>query len=94
MPLMSSLKSQMIPERHRTTIMAFFRIPINILSIVSLVGTKLLTTYQICLICFVFMLIATIVNLYLFKVHTPPDAEKREIKKTSEVLPNLAGYKR
>lgn len=88
-PLMSSLKSQMIPERHRTTIMTFFRIPINFLSIGSLIGTRYLTTNQISLICFLFMLVGTIVNLYLFTIHTPPDSEKRNIKKTSEFLPAI-----
>jgi hypothetical protein len=30
------------------------------------------------------MAVALIFNIYLIKVHTPPDATKREIKKTSE----------
>ena len=82
---MSTLKSQMLPEKHRTTIMNFFRIPINIISIITLIGTELLTTYQICLICFLFMLIATIVNIILIKIYVPPDMYvKREIKRKSE----------
>lgn len=86
MPLMSTLKSQMIPERLRTTVMTFFRIPINIFSIGSLIMTRFMTVYQICLICFAFMLVSTIVNVYLFRVHTPPDAERRAVKKTSEYM--------
>jgi hypothetical protein len=81
---MSTLKSQMLPEKYRTTIMNFFRIPINIFSILSLIGTRYLTTYQICLLCFGFMFISFLCNVYLIRVHTPPDATKREIKKTSE----------
>jgi hypothetical protein len=81
---MSTLKSQMLPEKYRTTIMNFFRIPINIFSILSLIGTKYMTTYQICLLCFGFMALSVGFNIYLIKVHTPPDATKREIKKTSE----------
>jgi hypothetical protein len=46
-PLLSSLKSQMIPEKLRTTIMNFFRIPINIFSILTLTLTNYITTYQV-----------------------------------------------
>lgn len=76
----------MIPEKLRTTIMNFFRIPINIVNIVLLIFTGILTTYQICLCAFVFMFFAFVLNLYLLKVHSPPDAEKREVVKTSEFL--------
>ncbi len=76
----------MIPEKLRTTIMNFFRIPINIVNILLLIVTGLLTTYQICLCAFVFMFLATALNVYLFLIHTPPDAEKRVIKRTSEFL--------
>jgi hypothetical protein len=74
----------MIPERLRTTVMIFFRIPINIACILMLIFTGFLTTYQICLCALVFLLIAVACNIYLFRVHSPPDAEKRIIKKTSE----------
>jgi hypothetical protein len=30
------------------------------------------------------MALSVVFNVYLIKVHTPPDATKREIKKTSE----------
>jgi hypothetical protein len=46
-PLFSSLKSQMIPEKLRNTVMNFFRIPINMFSIFALVGTNYVTTYQV-----------------------------------------------
>jgi hypothetical protein len=46
-PIMSSLKSQMIPEKLRTTIMNFFKIPINIVAILLLVLSKLMTTYEV-----------------------------------------------
>lgn len=49
-PLMSSLKSQMIPEKLRATIMSFFRIPINIFCILSLIITNAITTYQVIII--------------------------------------------
>ena len=49
-PLMSSLKSQMIPEKYRTTIMNFFRMPVNIFSIITLLLTHLVTTHQVNLI--------------------------------------------
>jgi hypothetical protein len=82
---MSVLKSQMIPEKHRTTIMNFFRIPINIISIASLVFTEFITTNQICLLCFVIMLVATIINIVLIKYYIPPDmTAKREVKRKSE----------
>jgi hypothetical protein len=83
-PLFSSLRAQMIPEKMRSTVMNFFRMPINICSILCLVGTSYLTTYQICLICGIIMFFATALNFYLFKVHTPPDSDKRTITKTSE----------
>jgi hypothetical protein len=76
----------MIPEHLRSTIMNFFRIPINICSILCLVGTSILTTYQICMICGIIMTLGTMLNIYLFRVHTPPDAEKRMIKKSSQFL--------
>jgi hypothetical protein len=85
-PLFSSLRAQMIPEKYRSTIMNFFRIPINVFSILCLIFTKYLTTYQICGICFFIMLFGTALNGYLFSVHTPPDAEKRKLKKTSDFL--------
>jgi hypothetical protein len=62
---------------------SFFRTPINICAILCLIGTSVMTTYQICLICFVIMFAATIVNAYLFRVHTPPDVEKRIVRRTS-----------
>lgn len=74
----------MIPEHLRSTIMNFFRIPINIFSILCLIGTSFLTTYQICMICGIIMGLGTLLNIYLLKVHTPPDAEKRMIKKSSQ----------
>jgi len=83
----------MIPEHIRSTIMNFFRIPINICSILCLVGTSLLTTYQICMICGIIMVAATILNIYLFKVHTPPDAERRMLKKSSQFLDLYEKYK-
>lgn len=46
-PLMSSLKSEMIPEKYRTTIMNFFRMPINIFSIATLLFTHMITTHQV-----------------------------------------------
>jgi len=85
MPLMSSLKSQMIPEKLRTTIMTFFRFPINVCAILTLFFTKYLSTAQICLICFGFMVISTVTNVILFMWHTPPDAEKRKVVTTSYI---------
>lgn len=85
MPLMSSLKSQMIPEKLRTTIMTFFRFPINICAILTLFFTKYLTTVDICLICFCFMVISFITNIILFKLHVPPDAEKRTVITSSKI---------
>ena len=75
----------MIPEKLRSTIINFFRMPINISAIIFMFGTSLLTTYQICIICAFVMLIATLLNFYLLYVHSPPDAEKRTIKKTSDI---------
>lgn len=85
MPLMSSLKSQMIPEKLRTTIMTFFRFPINVCAIATLFGTAYLSTGQICLICAGFMTISAGTNILLFMWHTPPDAEKRTIVTTSAI---------
>jgi hypothetical protein len=84
-PLMSTLKSQLVPEKYRATIMSFFRVPVNIVIIVSLVLTKYITTYQICLLCFSFMTVSTLLNAYLIKVHVPPDAIQRKIRRTSEL---------
>lgn len=85
MPLMSSLKSQMIPEKFRTTIMTFFRFPINVCAILTLFFTKYLSTSEICLICAGFMTISTVTNVLLFMWHTPPDADKRTVLTTSHI---------
>jgi hypothetical protein len=54
-----------------------------------------MTTYQICLICFIIMFFATIVNAYLFKVHTPPDVEKRIVSRTSMLtVPKMTNNKK
>ncbi len=39
------------------------------------------------------MIAATILNIYLFKVHTPPDAERRMLKKSSQFLDLYEKYK-
>jgi len=74
----------MIEEKYRSTIMNFFRMPINIFSILCLIFTSYLTTYQICIICFIIMGLGTLLNGYLFLVHSAPDATKRKVVKTSE----------
>lgn len=84
-PLMSSLKSQMIPEKERTTIMTFFRMPINICCMIILFSVRFMSTYTLCLIAFGFMVIATSVNILLFMWHTPPDVEKRIILKSTVI---------
>lgn len=85
MPLMSTLKSQMIPEKFRTTIMTFFRFPINICAIFTLYFSGFLTTNQICLICSAFMTTSTITNIFLFCWHSPPDSEQRIVDTTSGI---------
>lgn len=80
-PLMSSLKSQMIPEKLRTVIMTFFRMPINVFCILTLCFSSYITTYQICLICFFIMAISTVANIWLYMNHLPPDAEKKNINR-------------
>ena len=82
---MSTLKSQLVPEQYRTTIMNFFRVPIGIICVLSLIFTRYITTYQICLLCFFFMLISFLLNIYLLKVHIPPDSKIRILKKSSEL---------
>lgn len=84
-PLLSSLKSQMIPEKMRTTIMTFFRFPINFCAIITLFYSTYLTTSQICLVSGFFMLIASIMTLLLYILHTPPDCEKRKIISTTDI---------
>lgn len=85
-PLMSSLKSQMIPEKLRTTIMTFFRIPINVCCILTLFFSQYISTSGICLICFGIMLVSAVVNILLFMWHTPPDAEKRKVETTTKII--------
>lgn len=46
-PLMSSIKSELIEEEKRTTIMTLFRIPINLFAIITLLLTKVITTKQV-----------------------------------------------
>jgi hypothetical protein len=46
-PLMSSIKSELIEEEKRTTIMTFFRIPINFFAIITLILTKVISTKQV-----------------------------------------------
>jgi len=46
-PLMSSIKSELIEEEKRTTIMTFFRLPINFFAIITLVLTKVISTKQV-----------------------------------------------
>jgi hypothetical protein len=84
-PLMSSLKSQMIPEKLRSTIMNFFRVPINIFAILSFILSKFITTYQICLIAVFFMFISTVTNGFLLYFFHPPDKHHRKIQKISEI---------
>jgi hypothetical protein len=84
-PLMSSLKSQMIPEGQRTTIMTFFRVPINVVCILCLLFSTYLTTAQICLVGFGILVISTITTLFLFAWHIPPDCEKRILLTTTEI---------
>lgn len=80
---MSSLKSQLIPEELRSTIMSFFRIPINLFAILSLLLTNWLTTYQICAVACGFMTFGFLANLYLIWYYEAPDTEKRQIVKVS-----------
>ncbi len=54
-PLMSSIKSELIEEEKRTTIMTFFRLPINFFAILMLMMTKIISTKQVFL--FIFYLI-------------------------------------
>lgn len=92
-PLMSTLKSQMIPEKLRTTIMTFFRIPINVVAILTLFFSTYITTLQICLICFGIMLISAVVNILLFMWHTPPDADKRKVETTTKITRRRSSLK-
>jgi len=46
-PLMSSIKSELIEEEKRTTIMTFFRLPINFFAIITLILTKIISTKQV-----------------------------------------------
>lgn len=85
-PLMSSLKSQMIPEELRTTIMTFFRIPINICCILALYLSSWVSTLSICLMCTGIMAVSAIVNVMLFYYHNPPDAEKRVVQTTGQII--------
>ncbi len=84
-PLMSSLKSQMIPEGQRTTIMTFFRIPINICSILTLYFSTYITIYEICLIAMGIMVVSSITTILLLIWHHPPDAEQRKVFKTTQL---------
>ena len=86
---MSTLKSQLVPEKYRTTIMNFFRVPIGVMCVLSLIFTQYITTYQICLLCFFFMLLSFLLNIYLLIVHTPPDSNIRILKKTSELSESM-----
>jgi hypothetical protein len=84
---MSVLKSQLIPEKYRTTIMNFFRIPISLISIIALVGTEFISTYQICLICFMLMVFSTFLNIILIMNYIPPEfIVKREVKRKSDFM--------
>jgi hypothetical protein len=80
---MSTLKSQLMPEKYRATILRFFRVPVNIIINTSLIVTKYITTNLV--YCFFFFMCISTVNVYLIKVHVPPDATHRRIKKTSEL---------
>lgn len=84
-PLMSSLKSLMIPEGQRSTIMTFFRLPINIVNVFTLFFSTYLTISQICLIGFGLLIISSITTIALNKYHSPPDAESRLIFTTTEI---------
>ena len=66
-PLLSSLKSQMIPEKLRTTLMNFFRIPINVFSIITLILTNYVTTYQVILL--IITLIIDLLGGFLLHAH-------------------------
>lgn len=87
-PLMSSLKSQMIPEGNRSTIMTFFKLPINICNVLILFFSTYLTISQVCLIGFIVLLVSSFVSVILLSSHTPPDADIRVLLTTSEILKN------
>ena len=57
-PLMSSIKSELIEEEKRTTIMTFFRLPINFFAIITLILTKVISTKQVIykILSFIFLL--------------------------------------
>lgn len=95
LPLMSTLKSQLIPENLRTTIMTFFRIPINVFTIASLYLTKYLTTYQICIIAFIFLALSSVINVLLLISYDPPDASKRKVVRSTKLKSrkNVLDYK-
>lgn len=84
-PLMSSLKSLMIPEGSRSTIMTFFRVPINICSIVTLFFSTSITISEICLIGFVLLTMSSIITFVLIIIHSPPDAESIILLTTTEI---------
>ncbi len=65
-PLFSSLKSQMIPEHLRTTIMNFFRIPINSFSVLSLILTQYIDTYEVSLVKISSIYLIGIINYSLY----------------------------
>ena len=84
-PLMSSLKSLMIPESQRTTIMTFFKFPINVFSMITLFFSSYLTTDQICLIAGGFMILSSLTTILLYLWYDPPDADKRKVTTTTKM---------
>jgi len=92
-PLMSCLKSQLIPEKFRTTVMNFFRLPINLFSIITLVLTNVINTNQICLIAVIMMGFAGLFNLILlsYKISPEKDVSLTEKNSSSNVLNKIRG---
>lgn len=85
-PLMSSLKSLMIPESQRTTIMTFFKFPINVFSMITLFFSSYLSTGQICLIAGGFMFISSLTTILLYLWYDPPDVDKRRVTTTTRMV--------
>lgn len=59
-PTAASLRSLIIPENSRTTIMSMFRMGLNILVVVALKTTSSLSTSTVFTICVVWLLLATV----------------------------------
>lgn len=75
LPLISTIKSEIIKEKHRSQIMCIYRVPLNILLTILLLLTKLFNTKQVFLISAFIQIVSLIISYHLKGIYKPDKKE-------------------